>query len=371
MRIVKIPGIIGANASPGVSAAVWFVLFVALYAVSAAHETFLPARFLFDEAVIFDRMKTVTSFLAFGDSFDNLAWIFNFFGLENYSISLLGFLVSTFGMFFAIWGSHVRSLRPAEFFLVAFWLVNQTVYIGVPSKELIISILVLVLLFFSSSRAILALFVFLAALVAIYFRSYWGITLVATVVLYLGPNGIRKPVSLIFFALVLFVVVAFAFQKAYGESLDFARQNANEWRDPNEVGSIIVQFIPGSGIFIGVANVAITLATFVLPLRLITSGSPLQTLGGIGVFFTFAIVFLRYRAAASLFPVGRFEKLCFCFLVSFIATQAIFEPDYGSFLRHLSPVSPMVMYLVLRLESLRKGKDEVTERRLVSLSARA
>ncbi|MFP4892855.1 hypothetical protein [Paraburkholderia sp. EG304] len=349
MRIVKLPGIIGRNASPGVSAAVWFILFIALYAISAFHDSTLPARFLFDELVIYDRMKTVTAFKAFGDSFDNLAWFFNFFGLQSFSISLVGFLASTIGMFFAIWRSGVTSLKPTEFFLVAFWLVNQTVYIGVPSKEVVISILVLLLLFYNSSRAILALFVVLATLVAVYFRSYWAITLVATVFLYLAPNGFRKPISLILFALAMFVIVAFVFQKAYGESLDFARQNANEWRDPEEVGSMIVQFIPGSSMFVGVANVAITLATFVLPVRLITSGSPLQMLGGIGVFFTFAAVFLRYRSAATLFPVGRFETLCFCFLVSFLSTQAIFEPDYGSFLRHLSPVSPLIMLLVLRL----------------------
>jgi hypothetical protein len=349
MRIVKLPGIIGRNASPGVSAAVWFILFIALYAISAFHDSTLPARFLLDELVIFDRMKTVTAFKAFGDSFDNLAWLFNLFGLQSFSISLVGFLASTIGMFFAIWRSGVTSLKPAEFFLVAFWLVNQTVYIGVPSKELIISVVVLLLLFYNSSRAILALFIVLAALVAVYFRSYWAITLAATVFLYFAPNGFRKPVPLIFFAVAMFVIVALVFQKAYGESLDFARQNANEWRDPEEVGSMIVQFIPGSSMFIGVANVAITLATFVLPLRLITSGSPLQMLGGIGVFFTFAIMFWRFRSAATLFPVGRFETLCFCFLVSFLATQAIFEPDYGSFLRHLSPVSPLIMLLVLRL----------------------
>lgn len=358
MRVVKIPGIIGTNASPGVSAAVWFALFVALYALSATHETSLPARFLIDQIVIFDRMKTVGAFRAFGDSFDNLAWIFNFFGLGNFSISLLGFLASTLGLFFAIWRSGLISLKPLEFFLVVFWLINQTVYIGVPSKELIISLLVLFVFMFSSSRTVILAFVFSAVLVAIFFRSYWGITLGATLVLYFGPNGIRKPASLLFFALGLFFAVALLFAKLYGESLDFARMSANEWRDPNEVGSIIVQFIPGDGILVGVANVAITLATFIVPVRLIASGAFMQTVGGIGVFFTFGLLFLRYRVASSLFPVGRFEKLCFCFLVSFVSTQAIFEPDYGSFLRHLSPVSPMIMYLILRLRMLREPGEE-------------
>jgi hypothetical protein len=358
MRIVKIPGLIGTNASPGVSAAVWFALFVALYALSATHETSLPARFLVDELVIFDRMKTVEAFRAFGDSFDNLAWIFNFFGLGNFSISLLGFLASTLGLFFAIWRSGLIALKPIEFFLVVFWLVNQTVYIGVPSKELIISFVVLFLFIFSSSRTVILAFIFSATLVAIFFRSYWGITLAATTVLYFGPSVFRKPASLAVFALSLFIAVAFLFAKLYGESLDFARLNANEWRDPNEVGSIIVQFIRGDGILVGVANVAITLATFIVPIRLITSGAVMQTVGGIGVFFTFFILFFRYRVASALFPVGRFEKLCFCFLISFVSTQAIFEPDYGSFLRHLSPVSPMIMYLILRLRSLREPGEE-------------
>ncbi len=350
MRIVKIPGIIGRSASPGVSAAVWFILFIALYAVSAAHESTLPARFLLDEAEILGRMESATSFKAFGDSFDNLAWVLNFFGLQSFTISLTGFLVSSFGMFFAIWRSKVSLLSPFEFGVVAFWLINQTMYIGVPSKEIVISILVLLLLFFSSSRAIFPLFAVLAGLITVYFRQYWGITLIATVCLYLAPRGFRRPISLIIFALFVFMVVAFAFEKVLGQSLDFARQSANEWRDAKDVASIIVPFIQGSGIFTNVANAAITLVTFVLPLRLITSGYPMQMLGGVGLFFTFGMVFVRYRPVASLFPsVGGFERLCLCFLVSFVITQAIFEPDYGSFLRHLSPVSPLIMFLALRL----------------------
>lgn len=370
MRVVKIPGLIGPHASPGVSAAVWFTLFIVLYALSATHETSLPAKFLVDELVIFDRMKTVAAFRAFGDSFDNLAWLFNFFGLGNFSISLLGFLASTVGLFFALWRSGLSALKPLEFFLVVFWLINQTVYIGVPSKELIISLLVLFVFIFSSSRAVVLAFIFSAALVAIFFRAYWGITLCATLVLYFGPSSFRKPASLAIFALALFFAVAFLFAKVYGESLDFARLNANEWRDPNEVGSIIVQFIPGDGILVGVANVAITLATFILPLRLITSGALMQTVGGIGVFFTFSLLFFRYRVASTLFPVGRFEKLCFCFLVSFVSTQAIFEPDYGSFLRHLSPVSPMIIYLSLRLRALREPGEEPVALLSQSLSRR-
>lgn len=365
MRIVKVPGVIGRNASPGVSAAVWLVLFIALCALSTAHESALPARFLLDAAGILEMMKSDTSFQAFGDSFANLAWIFNFFGLHDFTISLLGFLASSFGMFFAIWRSRVTALKPAEFCLVAFWLINQTVYIGLPSKEIVISVLVLLLLSYSSSRAILPLFVVLAALIAVYFRSYWGIVLFATVCLYLAPTGFRRPLPLLFFSLFVFMVVAVGFQQALGEPLGFARQSVNEWRDVNDTASIIVPFIAGDGIFIGVANAAITLVTFIVPLRLITSGYPMQMLGGLGLCLTFGMVFFRYRAVATSYAARNgFERLCLCFLVSFVVTQAIFEPDYGSFLRHLSPVSPLIVFFVLRLGLEPQGRTAAAPRAL-------
>ncbi|KXU84133.1 hypothetical protein CI15_26935 [Paraburkholderia monticola] len=350
MRIVKVPGVIGRNASPGVSAAVWLILFIALCALSAAHESALPARFLLDAAGILQMMKSGASFEAFGDSFANLAWVFNFFGLRDFTISLLGFLAASFSMFFAIWRSGVTALKPAEFCLVAFWLVNQTVYIGLPSKEIVISILVLLLLFYSSSRAILPIFVVLAGLIAVYFRSYWGIVLSATVCLYLAPTGFRRPISLLLFSLFVFVVVAVGFQAALGEPLGFARQSVNEWRDVNDTASIIMPFIAGNGIVVGVANAAITLVTFIVPLRLIASGNAMQMLGGVGLCLTFGMLSFRYRAVATSYAARRgFERLCLCLLVSFVVTQAIFEPDYGSFLRHLSPISPLIVFFVLRL----------------------
>ncbi|HEX3639475.1 MAG TPA: hypothetical protein VHV99_29135, partial [Paraburkholderia sp.] len=62
----------------------------------------------------------------------------------------------------------------------------------------------------------------------------------------------------------------------------------------------------------------------------------------------------RYRQVIALFPAVRFDRLCFCFLFCFIATQALFEPDYGSYLRHLSPIAPIILYLILRLRGLKE-----------------
>ncbi|MFL6702024.1 MAG: hypothetical protein ACJ8I3_07130, partial [Paraburkholderia graminis] len=98
------------------------------------------------------------------------------------------------------------------------------------------------------------------------------------------------------------------------------------------------------------------LGTFLLPLPLILSGVATQTIGGICTFFTLALMFSRYQGRRAVAAPDRFGKLCFCFIVSFLATQAIFEPDYGSFLRHLSPISPLMLYLLLSSRSERESE---------------
>ena len=227
MRVVKVPSLIGGHATANLSVAVWTTLLLTLCIVSSAHDSLLPMKFLLDEAEIADRIPSAKGFEAFGDSFDNLAWIFKHFALDGPLVSLIGFFASTMGLVLAVWKTCIANLTIVEFLLVAFWLVNQTVYIGLPSKEIVISCLVLVLFISSNSNAVVPVFVLSATAVLVYFRTYWGITLCATLLLYFPPPVLRRPVSLVFFALILFAVMAVVFAEVYGESLSFARAESN------------------------------------------------------------------------------------------------------------------------------------------------
>jgi hypothetical protein len=355
VRIVKLPGLIGKNANPGLSAATWVLLLSALCFVSVNHETLLPERFLLDGQFILERMMSDVRFEAFGDSFDNLAWIFRTLGIGTLAISLIGFFASTLGLLLAIWRSGVVSLSYMEFLITCFWLFDQTVYIGLPSKEIVISLAVLLILLCKDSRFVILVFSACAMVISIFFRSYWAITLAPTLLLYFGPPALRKPRILVVLAIILFACMAVDFRIQYGEALDFARELVNESRDPSEVGSLIVQFIPGGNMVSDVTNAMLILGTFLLPLPLILSGVATQTLGGVCTFFSLGFMFSRYQKRTALAEPGRFDRLCFCFTVSFLATQAIFEPDYGSFLRHLSPISPLLMYLLLSSRLVHKS----------------
>lgn len=326
---------------------IWLLLLSLLCMVAATHQESLPLRFLADEQEILTRMATYTPFEAYGDSFDNLAWVFRALRVSNLTISLFGFFVSTLGLMVAIWRSRVESLSVIEFAVVCFWLLSQTVYIGMLSKEIVISTLMFVLILCKDSRFIILLFTVCAALIAVYFRTYWSILIPPVLLLYFGPMSFRKPLFLFLVVVALFACLSIDFRIQYGKSLDFAREMVNETRDPSEVGSLIVSFIPGGNLVSDVANALIILATFVLPVPLLISGVVSQMIGGIGAYFSLATIFSRWTKRSPLVDADRFGKLSFCFLVAFLALQAVFEPDYGSFIRHLSPISPLFVYLLL------------------------
>ncbi|MFT4437027.1 hypothetical protein [Caballeronia sp. 15715] len=355
VRIVKLPALIGESATPDLSAAIWILVLSVLCFVSINHEALLPERFLLDQRYILERMMADVRFEPFGDSFDNLAWCFRALGIGSLGISLFGYFVSTLGLLLAVWRSGVASLSFIELIVIFFWLFDQTVYIGLPSKEIVISSAILLILLCRDWRFVILVFIVCTAVVAIFFRSYWAITLVPTLLLYFGAPVLRKPPLLLLLAVVMFVCVAIDFRIQYGEALDFARQSVNEWRDPSEVASLIVQIIPGGNIVSDVSNTMLILGTFLLPLPLILSGVATQTLGGICTFFSLVYMFGRYQKRTVLGEPGRFDRLCFCFTVSFLATQAIFEPDYGSFLRHLSPISPLLLYLLLSSKTVKQS----------------
>lgn len=348
MRIVRVPGLIAPRASAGVSAAVWLTLFGLLWLMSAWHESVLPARFLLDKDVILVRMRQVAAFVVFGDSFDNLAWVIKASGVGVAGSSFIGFALAAWGMLLAVWASGAARLTPVEFFLVLFWALAQTAYIGLPSKEIVISLLVVMMISCRGSRWLPLVFVGSLLFVVVFFRLYWAIILSAAMGLYLAPRWFRSPIALAGMAVLIFFSAAVLFRVQLGESLDFARKMANDFRVPGEVGSMIVSPLPGTGTVIDVVNALLILGTFLVPYPLLASGVVTQAAGGTGIFLTIMLAARAYLRHRDRFDAGRFERLSLCFFFSFLVTQAIFEPDYGSFLRHLSPVSPLLIYMILR-----------------------
>jgi hypothetical protein len=106
----------------------------------------------------------------------------------------------------------------------------------------------------------------------------------------------------------------------------------------------------------GIVNVMLTLVSLVFPW-------PLVSLGGLYYLFltvVFVLIWIsfglsvRERNASRIPSASRFRfDRAVALVMAFLSTQALFEPDYGSALRHLTPLLPLIVYVVWQATAAR------------------
>ena len=204
------------------------------------------------------------------------------------------------------------------------------------------------------------------ALYASYMRPYWGIVAVLYVagrLLLPRLRGILVPLILV---VVAYVGLQLVFNIMLGIPLSYARISVNELRAGINisVGSLIVDFLPDAGALQWL-NAFLVFLSLVVPWPLLLGGSPTYVL--------IAVVLDRPVAArvrqpapgadralhrprpacrppeAARAPLSerapRIER-SIALLLALVVVQAIFEPDYGSYVKHLTPALPLFIALL-------------------------
>ncbi|MFS8977559.1 hypothetical protein PO002_24110 [Cupriavidus necator] len=348
MRVAKFKIGSRRRLSAGMSLSLWLLISGLLLGAAIWHESLLPARFMLDKDVLLERMAKHQSPVVFGDSFDNFAWLYRTAGLDAFSLSVMGWLVSLSACFLSIRAAGVRELKVVEWLVLSFWMVTAIVYAGLPSKEIVVLAIVGIALCCKGKMARVLIFLVLAVFFALYFRGYWAIIIAGWLSLYvLGVKALR-PLRLILLILLWYAVLSVVFQKFLGGGLPLGREVGNEWRSATEVASFIESPLPFRGFILDIVNVVIILATFIVPVPLLLSGSASQVVGGVGLLLTFHLLSTSWRRILKMPPHCSVEhRQMLSFVISFLCVQAIFEPDYGSFLRHLTSISPLILFCCL------------------------
>jgi hypothetical protein len=144
-----------------------------------------------------------------------------------------------------------------------------------------------------------------------------------------------------------------------GLPVDHFRVIVNQWRvnDP-DAGSLIEPLLQSGGFFGQFASVAAVVLLLAFPIPLMIKG------GAYYLFLTLLIAtcwFLVIRTVLQARPTGgavAADRVLFqrsvCLLAAFLCIQGLFEPDYGSALRHLSPLMPLMTSAVWLGPSFRK-----------------
>lgn len=323
--------------------------------LTIAVHTILPPRFTYDSKVL--------GRIAAGE----------YNPLEDTSYLYVGRLYGLLGMAERPWaatalgiGLAIAALYPAlvrargtatlpVYALVGLYTVTASVYLGVYSKDVWVLVVVLVVLLSGSGwRGEVAVIASICAY-ASFFRSYWFLILLIYVGLRVLTMNALTRARVITGAVFVTAAVTVLSPLVLGMPIQEVREEINVGRlgSPDAQTAI---WAPEFGL--GVAGDALenitVLAGLVVPVDLLLQGSPEYVL----YFVAIALVWVLF--ARSVFvgcdrildgrPAGEADTQIVraaLLTVAFLTTQGFFEPDYGSYLRHLTPMLVLVIVTVV------------------------
>lgn len=342
-------------------AAGWLFVFIASLLISIFSPSFVPVKYTYDAATIAEYMAMRDLWV--GLSFDgwvNTARVLTvvFGGLsQTLAIPLYYALV----LLLAIRLLDVFNVDKARYHLLAAaWLLCCAFFLSQPSKELVALPAALFLCLARTPWARLASAVVFLGYAAL-FRQYWAIcyfyffwTLIS---LRLHVAGRSRWALLLF--LVAFMVPFIAAELTAQPPLTDARTMINDVRiDSPDARSAFSNAFENTGMWTDAGNTVLAWLYMNIPLAMLLDTTPHYV-----VFALFQMTTLVFfgagcasyvKQARQLRSFGTTYPRCIAFVVAYSITQALFEPDFGSFLRHeLIFMVPMLIVVFCRAHAER------------------
>jgi hypothetical protein len=225
------------------------------------------------------------------------------------------------------------------------------VYLGTYSKDVfVIPITAIAVAGGKTIRSDVALICAMAAY-AYYLREYWFIVAAFYIALRLANRSSLRLSRIALVVISGIVCLAFAIPSVEGVAINHFRESVNAGRAESvEAQTMLASYISIGGELGGILNTCLTLILLLSPIPLLLLGTAYHTLlfGFISVFWGRFLVGLRqYTGHWQNDPrVNRLVLLA----IAFVTVQSVFEPDYGSYMRHLTPLLAVVAISLLELE---------------------
>lgn len=188
------------------------------------------------------------------------------------------------------------------------------------------------------------------------FRPYWLVIAALFVGFYLAatyratPSFWRLLLRLYLLSQLALMAIVIVFQTVTGRPITTVRSEANAERlgDPG-AASAITPWLDTVEPLSTILNISLTQIALVLPWPLAATGEMrhLPYAAGIAVLWWSSAAILG-AGYPSLSDSGRSAvQFATAFFVALITVQALFEPDFGSYLRHLTPTLPLLLAVLL------------------------
>jgi hypothetical protein len=342
---------------PHLLAAWWFAVVCIGLSITLFSQYFVPAKFTYDTLVLREHLDLRDLWRGISyDGFVNTAriWSLVFTVLPEATVMPAYYCLMAAGVIHLL---DVFDVRLARYHLLAgAWIICAAFFLSQPSKEMIALPVALYLCLARSWGGRLAATLLFFAYAA-FFRQYWAICyfyfacILAAWRLHIAG---RSPWAALL--LVAGFVAPFAVAEIFGlEPLTDARTMANLYRiDSPDARSAFDNLFENTGAATDVANAVYAWFYMNVPITLLVAGTPHYV-----IFAAFQLCTLWFFVAAcrgllhDARRVGRAAASthlrCAAFVIGYSATQSIFEPDFGSFLRHeIVFMIPMLVVVFLR-----------------------
>ncbi len=328
------------------------ILILLVYPISVVAKLFqflvLPDKYFYDSNAILN--LTNNSFLEYAVGDGSYIFSAGFFK----AINIFGFsTLIEWGIFIAFLAdiyiiSYFRKNKINNYFELAVascFLFLLNIYIFNISKDILQFLFFIVIFNIIKSRKIPALMrhilvVTMFILESVFFRSYYILTAVFYVCAVIGLPYLRRLekkgfiVTFLSIGIVIYVFLFFSsliVPEQYNELIN-VRNALNLYRVGNaDASTLILNIVPDNGsLFVYIVNYFINAIRMMLPLELVTKGF-LQIAF---MFFQLVCTYMFLRKLKLYYNFSEFDKAKVNVMIAYFLTAFVFEPDFGSFVRH-------------------------------------
>ncbi len=339
-----------------------FLLLLMLMIVMAMFKEYvMPAYYFYDQQTIFEIMKTTFSFMP-GNSYGSSAYFYRVLGFEKSSVffGLLSAILIMGTYVFILIKVRGGNLNLVDLGVFLFFIFLSVINLTWQNKDFIVFLVMLpLLLTFASRKAGLILWTAAAIVYAYYFRTYWFLFLLEFYGLLIATRFVKSGKGVFILCLLSMFALSLMVSIVLGVDADSFRTSVNEGRlDGNGDGSntVITPWVPAGNPVFGWINISITWITFFVPFPLILLLSPYYLV----ISFFIIMMFRRIWQVIDRVMANKSYPLLTIFslmVIAFTIIQSMFEPDYGSYVRHLAPFYPLMFYVYLSLGTVNKVNE--------------
>ena len=328
----------------------------------------LPVQFLYDSQKI---QQAAQGFFFNDPSFDLVGLIYRDLGLGGQPVlaGCLGFVAYVWVLYLGTFRMGVRA-SPQLISIFSVASLVGAVYLGGYSKDIFVLPIVAIALIRSRKVVVEAVLVGSMLLYAAELRRYWYLVACTYLLLRIVMSRPRlRRASVLFIATCGAIAgVSLGVFLFMHQAPDAYRVSVNDLRDPQvATATVIKPYIEGLQPLTGIVNNLLTAATLTIPIPIALLGGPYYVviaaiIGSTWLSFAWSSLSKLRRREFDFDDQSRLDMSrsivlarCIALTLGFLAVQSLFEPDYGSALRHLTPILPAMIALT------GAGRDQTAE----------